>query len=458
MSEREVDVVVIGAGPAGEVAAGRLGEKSDLDVVLVERELVGGECSYWGCMPSKALLRPAELLDEVQRVQGAREALRDGAGVDAKATFARRDEVVHDWDDSAQLPWLEERGVELLRGAATLEGERRVRVGEAVLTARKAVVIAVGSGPLIPPIPGLAESRPWTNREATEASEVPGRLVILGGGIIGVEMAQTWRSLGSSVVIVEAADRLITREEEFASEHVLEAMLAHGIEVRLGVKAVRVSRGDKRVRVELEDGNAVEGDELLAAIGRTPHTHDLGLHTVGLEAGKPIEVRDDMRVPGHDWLFAVGDVNGRVPLTHQGKYQARIAADVIMGAHTACAQDGPLSPRVIFTDPAVAAVGHTLDSAKDAGIAAVVTDHPTSAVAGASFHGRNATGLARLVIDSDRDVIVGATFTGPEVYEMLHAATIAIVGEVPLSRLVHAVPVFPTRNEVWLRLLEKHGL
>ena len=452
VAESSFDVVVIGAGPAGEVVAGRLGE-AGVGVALVEQHLVGGECSYYACMPSKSLLRPGELLAEARRVPGLK-----ADGLDAAAVLARRDEVIHDRDDSSQLPWLEQRGVTLVRGHGQLDGERRVRVGEDVLVARRAVVVATGSGPAMPPIPGLADVRPWGNREATTATQPPESLVILGGGVVGVELAQAWSSLGTRVVLLEGAPRVIVREEPFASAQVGAALVEAGVEVRTESKAVAVSREGDEVVVELEGGPSARGAEFLVAVGRSVNTNELGLETVGLEPGKPIEVGSNLRSPRHDWLYAIGDANGRALLTHMGKYQGRLAADAILGKNVTVVSDGPLSPRVIFTDPQVAAVGHTLSSAEAAGMVVRAVDVETSGTAGASFVGRNTPGTSRLVIDQVRGVVAGATFVGFEVGEMLHAATIAVIGEVPLERLAHAVPTFPTRSELWLKLLEAAGL
>ncbi len=454
-SDREFDVIVLGAGPAGEVIAGRLGDAGEA-VALVERELVGGDCSFYACMPSKALLRPVELLAEVKRVPG----LPVSGELDVERILERRDEVIHDLDDSAQLPWLEKRDIALVRGNGRLDGERRVVVDGEVLTARKAVVVATGSDPAIPPIDGLADVASWSSREVTTAKSAPESLIVLGGGVVGVEMAQAWSALGTEVTVVEAADRLLLREEEFASEEVAEALREHGVDVRLGVKATKASQaGDSGpITLELEGDGSIEAAHLLVAVGRTPRVADIGLESVGVDADGPIEVGDDMRVGDRDWLYAVGDVNGRVLLTHMGKYQARVAAANILGGTATARRDDSTAPRVVFTDPEIAAVGHTLASAKEAGIDASAVDVSTSGNAGASFHGRGAAGTSRLVIDEDRKVVVGATFVGPDSNELLHAATIAVVAAVPLDLLFEAVPAFPTRNEIWLNLLEEYGL
>jgi pyruvate/2-oxoglutarate dehydrogenase complex dihydrolipoamide dehydrogenase (E3) component len=454
------DVVVVGAGPAGEVAAGRLADHG-LEVAIVEDRLVGGECSFWACMPSKALLRPYEALAEVRRIPGAREAVT--GELDVAAVLARRDEVIHDLDDSAQLPWLEDRSIKLFRGHGRLTGEpNQVEVGTELLHARRAVILAPGSIPKFPPIEGLDRIEDtWTNREATTTKEIPPRLTIIGGGVVGVECAQAFQTLGSQVTLVEGERHLLPREEAFACVQLSDSLTALGVEIRTGQKATKLSQQQDRIAITLSAGDTIDAHVLLVALGRTPATQDLGIQTLDLAPGEPIHVDRVCRVPGHeDWLYAVGDVNERALLTHMGKYQARLAADHILGHdHTLShGADGPLAPRVVFTDPQVAAVGHTTRTAEQAGIEFDVYDVGTSANAGGSFYGPNAPGTARFVVDRERRIIVGATITGSEIADFLHAATIAVVGEVPLERLRHAVPVFPTRSEIWLNLLTKAGV
>ncbi|MET8462500.1 dihydrolipoyl dehydrogenase family protein [Micromonospora zamorensis] len=472
MTAFEYDVVVIGAGPVGENVADRV-VQGGLTAAIVERELVGGECSYWACMPTKALLRSASALRAARQLPGAREAVT--GRLDAAAVLGRRDSFASQWKDDGQVSWLESAGIALHRGQGRIRSARVVQVtgvdGVTVtLTARHAVVVATGSSALLPDIPGLREAAPWSSREAASAASVPRRLAIIGGGVVAAEMATAFGALGSSVTVL-ARDGVLPSAEPFAGELVTESLREAGVSVRLGANAVSVSRGDSgTVHVDTADGEQVEADEVLVAVGRIPNTQDIGLENVGLAPGVWLAVDDTLRVVGGGgWLYAAGDVNRRVLLTHQGKYQARAAGDVIVarargekvedgqwGRHAVTADERAV-PQVIFTDPEVASVGLTAAAAAAAGLRIRVVDYDLGSVAGSSLHADGYKGHARMVIDEDRKVIIGFTLAGPDVAELIHAATIAVVGEVPLDRLWHAVPAYPTVSEVWLRLLETYG-
>ena len=456
------DVVVIGAGPPGENAAGRCADRGR-SVAIVEERLVGGECSYWGCIPSKTLIRPGDVLAAARRVPGAAEAVT--GTIDVEAAFAQRDYMTSRWDDAGQLPWLEDKRIELVRGHGRLAGERVVEVetaeGVRRLEAREAVVLSCGTAPAMPPIDGLAEAGAWTNHDITETHRVPARLLVMGGGPIGAEMAQAFRRLGSQVTVIEGGPGLLAREEPFAGEEVRAAFEVEGIEVRTDARVSAVSRDAAGVvTATLEDGGRIEGDEILVAVGRRPNTGDVGWTRWGCRAEGYLTVDAQLRVGGVEggWLYGVGDVTGLALFTHMGKYQGRLVGDVIAGRDVTDIADHRAIPRVTFTDPQVAAVGLTEREASERGVDVRVVRTGTGDVAGAYTRGKGIAGTSQILVDTAREVIVGATFTGSEVQEMLHGATIAIVGEVPLTRLWHAVPAFPTVSEVWLRLLEAYGL
>ncbi|MEV6653099.1 NAD(P)/FAD-dependent oxidoreductase [Streptomyces sp. NPDC051219] len=469
----EYDVVILGAGPVGENVVDRT-RAAGLNTAVVEKELVGGECSYWACMPSKALLRPVIARAEARRVPGVSGSVE--GPLDVAAVLAHRNEKAGHWKDDGQVGWLDSLGAHLYRGHGRLYGTRKVTVSSPegehhVLTARHAVVVCTGSRAVLPDLPGLAGAKAWTSREATSSQHAPERLVVVGGGVVGTEMATAWHGLGSRVTLLVRGAGLLPRMEPFVGGLVARSLEEAGVDVRThtSVEAVVRDGGTGPVTVVLRGGEPVEADEVLFATGRAPRTEDIGLDTVGLEPGSWLAVDDSCRVTGSSWLYAAGDVNHRALLTHQGKYQARIAGAAIAaraqgvpvldtqrwGAHAATA-DTAAVPQVVFTDPEVAAVGLSLAEAEGAGHRVRAVDYEIGAVAGAGLYADGYSGRARMVVDLDREILLGVTFAGPGVGELLHSATVAVAGEVPLHRLWHAVPSYPTISEVWLRLLETY--
>jgi dihydrolipoamide dehydrogenase len=454
----DYDVIVIGAGPTGENVADRA-VKGGLTALLVESELVGGECSYWACMPSKALLRPVAAAAEAGQVDGV-----TGARLVTPDVLARRDHFASGWKDNGQVDWVSGAGIDLARGTGRLSGERRVLIDGTEYQARQAVAVCTGSSAVVPA--ELESVGAWTSREVTSAGSaagpaVPERLAIVGGGVVGCEMAAAWSALGVRVTLL-ARDGLLGRTEDFAGVAVAAGLRASGVDVRTGLSVVSATRSGA-VTLALSDGSTVIADEVLAATGRAPRTADIGLSSVGLEPGSWLDTDDTLLVrdvPG-SWLYAAGDVNGRALLTHIGKYQARVCGDAI----AARAHDGPPLatasvpiPQVIFTIPEVASVGLPSSAAADAGYRIRVVDYDLGKVAGAKLFADGYTGQARMVVDENRRVVLGMTFAGVGTGELIHAATIAIAGAVPLDLLWQAVPSYPTVSEVWLRLLETYGM
>ncbi|MZE75208.1 NAD(P)/FAD-dependent oxidoreductase [Streptomyces sp. SID5789] len=475
-TSRAYDVVVLGAGPAGENVADRT-SAAGLTSVIVENELLGGECSFWACEPSKALLRPVVARADARRVPGLRRAVE--GPLDVPAVFAQRDKMAVYWKDDDQVDWLKSVSVDLVRGHGRLDGPRQVVVetgnGETVrLTARHAVCVATGTVTAFPDLQGLEAIRPWTNRDATSARHVPDRLAVVGGGVVAVEMATAYQALGSRVTMLVRGNKgLLNRMEPFAGEMVADALREAGAELRFGTSVtgvVRENGPESPVRITLDDGNSLVADEILFATGRAPHTADIGLETVGLTPGGWLHVDESFRVTDvpDGWLYAVGDVNHRALMTHQGKYQARIAGAVIgarakseplddgrWGAHAPTA-DGAAVPQVVFSDPEVTSVGLTTQEAQRTGRRVDVVDYDIGRVAGAAQYADGYRGTARVLIDADHKNVVGVTFVGPGTPELLYSATVAITGEMPVDRLWHAVPAFPTISEVWLRILETY--
>ncbi|PZE77237.1 NAD(P)/FAD-dependent oxidoreductase [Curtobacterium sp. MCBD17_019] len=462
----DYDLIVIGAGAVGENVAD-YAHKRGLSTAIVEAELVGGECSYWACMPSKALLRSGHAVRAAQRLGGAAEAVT--GTVDPAATFARRNGFTSNWQDDSQVSWLDSADIALIRGHARITGPRTIEVDGVEHRARAAVAVATGSLPQLPDIPGLADAAPWGTREATSAQSAPDSLLVIGGGVAGCELATAYASFGTTVTLV-ARGGLLGAMEPFAGEMVTDALRELGVDVRIGATPIRVDRDEHGlVTATFEDGSTLVTSEVLVATGRTAHTAELGLETVGLTPGAWLDVDDTMLVHGTDWLYGVGDVNHRALLTHQGKYQARAAGEAIAarfqgttlqtapwGAHVATA-DHAAVPQVTFTDPEVASVGLTEAAARQQGLNVRAVEYDLGAVAGSALQADGYTGRAKAVVDEDRHVLVGVTFVGQDVAEMLQAATVAVVGEVPIDRLWHAVPAYPTMSEIWLRLLETLG-
>ena len=443
------DAVVIGAGPAGTVAAGALAD-GGMKVAVVERELVGGECSYWACIPSKTLLRPPEAVHGAREAPGAKEAVT--GGVEASAALGWRDYMVSDYDDSgpSAAGWLESAGIDLFRGDGVIDGPGRVRVGDQVVETER-ILLATGSSPVIPPIDGLDQVEGvWTNREATGLKSVPESVVVMGAGPVGVEMSQVLQRLGAQVTLLDGSGHALPREPKEAGLAIEEALKADGVDVRCGTRAESVSQAaDGSYTVALNQGDPVTCEKVLVATGRAPRVAGVGLESVGasFDEKKGVEVDDRLRVAGAENVWAIGDMTGVALFTHVGKYQARIAAADMLG--TEARADYRAIPRVVFTDPQVASVGE----AEGAQTGTV----EMKAVPRTSTYMRDYERPGFLTLVSDGEKLTGAYAVGPEAGEWLGQATLAVRAEVPLHVLRDTIQPFPTFSEAFVSALADLG-
>jgi len=445
MKVREVDVVVVGMGPGGEEAAGQLAE-AGLSIVGIESHLVGGECPYYGCIPSKMMIRAANLLEEARRVNvmaGTATVVPDYSRVADRI----RDEATDDWDDTVAVDRFVGKGGTFVRGTGVLDGPGRVRVGDDVFVASRGVVIATGTSPAIPPVQGLVESKPWTNRDVFKIRSAPKSLAVMGGGAIGLELAQAFSRFGTKVTVIEAADRVLVPEEPETSELLTTVLRREGIDVRTGAAASAVTRDGKvGFTIDLADGSRVIADELLVAAGRTLNLRGIGLDSVGLdEKARPsITVDDRMRVNGASNLWALGDVAGLGAFTHMAAFEAGVVVDDILGAVEPRLAHTHAVSRVTFTDPEVGSVGLTEAEARGAGLNVRVGLVNSATSSRGWLHGEGNEGLMKLIEDADRGVLVGATAVGPHGGEVLGLFNLAVHASVPVSDLRSMIYAYPT--------------